>query len=56
MAAPDQDGLNLTPAKCLEHAKACRDMARSETDRDKRKQLEDIAAAWEDLCEELKGR
>ena len=52
----ESDGLNLTPARCQEHPKACRDMARTEKDFDKRKRLEDIATMWEDLCEELQGR
>ena len=52
----DRNGLSLTPARCRENAKICRDMARAERDQDKRKQLEDIAAMWEDLCEELAGR
>ena len=44
---------SLTPERCREHAKACREMARTEQDRDTRKRLEDIAASWEHLCEEL---
>lgn len=48
--------VSLTPARCQDNAKTCRDMARAERDQSKRKQLEDIAAAWEDLCEELTGR
>ena len=44
---------SLTPEQCTEHAKACRDMARKETDLEVRKRLEDVAAAWEHLCEEL---
>jgi hypothetical protein len=43
----------LTPEQCTEHAQACRDMARKETDPEVRKRLEDVAAAWEHLCEEL---
>ena len=46
----------MTPERCREHAKACRAMARAEPEQSKRKALEDIASAWEDLCEELEGR
>jgi len=46
----------LTPERCRENAKACRDMARAERDQSKRKQLEDMAAMWDDLCEETAGR
>jgi hypothetical protein len=52
----EPSGLSLTPERCQDHAKAARDMARAESDQGKRKQLDDIAAAWEDLCEELRGR
>ena len=31
----------------------CRDMARQHSDPQKRKEFEDIASAWEQLCEEL---
>jgi hypothetical protein len=43
----------LTQERCREHASACRDMARRETNPDARKRLENLAAAWEHLCEEL---
>ena len=56
MVALDESGLTLTPERCQEHAKACREMARAKNDGAERKFLEDIAAAWEDLCEELQGR
>jgi hypothetical protein len=52
----EPNGLSLTPKRCVENARACRDMARAEHSQSKRKQLEDMAAMWEDLCEELKGR
>jgi hypothetical protein len=44
---------DLTPEKCREHAKACRDMARRERNPDTRKRLEDLAASWEQLCDEI---
>jgi hypothetical protein len=43
----------LTSEQCRAHAKACRDMARKETNPDTRKSLEDLAASWEQLCGEL---
>jgi hypothetical protein len=43
----------ITPEKCRERAKQLRDMARTENRPENRKQFEDIAAAWAQLCEEL---
>jgi hypothetical protein len=43
----------LTPDECQLHAKACRDMARTETNPETRKRLEDVATAWEQICEQL---
>jgi len=52
-----RDETKITPEWCRSNAKAMRAMARStEHDLETRKKLEDIAAAWEDLCEELEGR
>ena len=42
----------ITPEMCRQRAKQCRDIARSQHNQ-QRKELEDIAAAWEQLCEEL---
>jgi hypothetical protein len=42
----------LTGAQCREHAQACRDMASREANPETRKRLEDLAASWEQLCEE----
>jgi hypothetical protein len=47
------DEPELTPERCREHAEACRNMARAERNKATRKNLEDIAAAWEQLCDEL---
>jgi hypothetical protein len=52
----EPSGLRLTPERCREYAKGCRDAARTEHVFDKRKGLEDMAAMWEDLSEELTGR
>jgi hypothetical protein len=43
----------LTSEKCRQRAKECREMGRVHTDPIKRKEFEDLAAAWEQLCEEL---
>ena len=43
----------LTVEQCQEHAKACRDLARGEPNQQTRKGLEDLAASWEQLCEEM---
>ncbi len=43
----------LTLDQCRQHAKHCRDMARRETNPATKKSLEDLAASWEQLCEEL---
>jgi|tagenome__1003787_1003787.scaffolds.fasta_scaffold19067475_1 hypothetical protein len=43
----------LTPEACRARAQMCRDMARQHSDPQKRKEFEDIASAWEQLCEEL---
>jgi hypothetical protein len=43
----------LTVEQCQEHAKACRNLARKEADQHTRKGLEDLAASWEQLCEEM---
>ena len=43
----------MTPESCRERAKECREMGRSERDPQNRKGFEDLAAAWEHLCEEL---
>ena len=43
----------LTSEQCREHMMACRDMARRETNAETRKRLEDLAASWEQLCEEI---
>ena len=43
----------LTPDECQLHAKACRDRARTETNPETRKRLEDVATAWEQICEQL---
>jgi hypothetical protein len=36
-----------------EHGKRIREMARRETSPETRKKLDDLAAAWEQLCEDL---
>jgi len=43
----------LSLEQCQEHAKACRDLARRETNPQTRKKLEDLASSWEELCEEI---
>ena len=44
---------SLTLEECQAHAKACREMARRDTNPKTRKRLEDLAASWEHLCEEI---
>jgi hypothetical protein len=56
MVKQTDDDQSLTPERCQEHAQVCRDMASRERQAGNRKHLENIAAAWEDLCEELKKR
>lgn len=43
----------LTVDQCQEHAKQCRAMARREANPETKKRLDDLAAQWEQLCEEL---
>jgi hypothetical protein len=43
----------ITAEKCRERAQICRDMARAQFNPQTRKQFEDLAAAWEQICEEL---
>ena len=43
----------LSAEKCQEQAQACREMARKETNPQTRKSLEDLAASWEQLCEDI---
>jgi hypothetical protein len=45
----------LTSEQCRAHAKACRDMARTETHEETRKRLDDLATSWERLCEEIEA-
>ena len=45
----------LTVEKCRELAKRWRDKARDELDLLTRQQFEDLAAAWDQFCEELKA-
>lgn len=45
--------IRLTPDNCREHAARCRDMARTAQNPEHRKSLEDVAASWDQLCEEL---
>jgi hypothetical protein len=42
----------FTLERCRDHAKACREMARTATP-GQRKQLENIAALWEQFCVEF---
>jgi hypothetical protein len=44
----------LASEQCERHAQECRDMARRESNPDTKKKLDDLAAEWEHLCEELK--
>ena len=50
---PKMETESLSIEQCQEHAKACREMARRETDPQTRKRLEDLASSWEELCEEI---
>jgi hypothetical protein len=43
----------MTPETCRARAKECRDMGRKERNPQNAKSFEDLAAAWEQLCEEL---
>jgi hypothetical protein len=43
----------LTPALCRERAKACRELGSKQADPQKRKEFEDLALAWEQLCDEI---
>jgi hypothetical protein len=43
----------LTVTECQVNAQACRDMARRETHPETRMKLENLAASWDQLCEEL---
>ena len=47
------DSEPLTPEKCSQHAKSVRDMARRESNPETKKKLDDLAASWEQLCEEI---
>jgi hypothetical protein len=46
----------LTAARCRENAEGCRAMARAEADQSRRKILEDLAAMWEQIREELEAK
>jgi hypothetical protein len=56
MANGGTGGSELTPAICRDNAKACRDLARRNSDPHQRKSLEEIAKAWDDLALELAKR
>lgn len=43
----------LSRVHCRDQAKACRIMASGERDPNKRVHLENLAASWEQICEEL---
>ena len=46
----------LTSTICLDNAKACREMARNNSNSDQRRTLEEIAKAWDQLARDLAGR
>jgi hypothetical protein len=45
----------LTPERCREHERTARELARSTRNLEQRKRLDDIAAMWEQLCEQLEA-
>jgi hypothetical protein len=46
----------LSAEECREHAKACRELAGKESNLSTRKFLDELAATWEQLCEEIGKR
>ena len=50
---PAMSEIPLPRELCQQHAKKCRAMARGESNPKTRKSPEDLAASWEQLCEEL---
>jgi hypothetical protein len=44
---------SLTSEQCRQRAKECRELGRAHHDAVKRKEFDDLASAWEQLCEEI---